>query len=198
MRSGILSAALLLMTACATTQHADPSLRGEFEAMLDSDQSIRGKLNEIEKKNGKDSPEMKAAWQKQETIDEANIARLEEVIKAHGWPGRSIVGEKGSEAAFLVLQHADYPYQNKYLPVFRKAVAAGEARRESLALLEDRVLMREGKKQIYGSQLQRGANGAWEFYPIEDEINVDKRRQSVGLESMAEYAKFFGIEYHPK
>jgi hypothetical protein len=58
--------------------------------------------------------------------------------------------------------------------------------------------MREGKKQIYGSQLQQNDKGAWEFYPIEDEPNVDKRRQAVGLPPLSEYAKQFGFEYHPK
>jgi hypothetical protein len=56
----------------------------------------------------------------------------------------------------------------------------------------------EGKKQIYGSQLQTNAQGQLEFYPIEDEANMDKRRQSVGLEPLAEYAKHFGLEYHSK
>jgi len=97
-----------------------------------------------------------------------------------------------------VLQHADYTYQKKYLALLRKAVADRELRADSLALLEDRVLMGERRKQIYGSQLQTNAKGVLEFYPIEDEPNVDKRRKSVGLEPLAEYAKQFGLEYHPK
>jgi hypothetical protein len=48
------------------------------------------------------------------------------------------------------------------------------------------------------SQLQTNAQGQLEFYPIEDEANMDKRRQSVGLEPLAEYAKHFGLEYHSK
>jgi hypothetical protein len=54
------------------------------------------------------------------------------------------------------------------------------------------------KKQIYGSQLQTNAQGQLEFYPIENEANMGKRRQSVGLEQLAEYAKHFGLEYHSK
>jgi hypothetical protein len=80
----------------------------------------------------------------------------------------------------------------------RKAAADRELRADSLALLEDLILMREGKKQIYGSQLQTNAQGQLEFYPIEAEANMDKRRQSVGLEPLAEYAKHFGLEYHSK
>jgi hypothetical protein len=99
-----------------------------------------------------------------------------------------------------VLQHADYTYQKKYLPLLRKAAADKELRADRLAILEDRVLVNEGKKQLYGSQLRTNARGEWEFCPIEDEANVDKRRKSVGLGlgPLSEYAKQFGLEYRPR
>ena len=166
--------------------------------MYDTDQAHRSEMQAVGTTYGHNSPKLMALWKKQQPIDKANIARLGQIIEEHGWPRRGLVGDKGAIAAFLVLQHADYTYQKKYLPLVRAAVAAGETRAEDLALLEDRVLMREGKKQIYGSQLQQNDKGAWEFYPIEDEPNVDERRQAVGLPSLAEYARQFGFEYHPK
>lgn len=193
-----LGASVILALGCATTKHPDVSLKDELEAMYDTDQSHRSEMHEVGKKYGHSSPEMMELWKKQQPIDEANIKRLVEFIETHGWPGRRLVGDKASTAAFLVLQHANYTYQKRYLPLLRKAVADRELRADSLALLEDRVLMNEGKKQLYGSQLQTNAKGVLEFYPIEDELNVDKRRQSVGLEPLAEYAKQFGLEYPPK
>jgi len=66
--------------------------------------------------------------------------------------------------------------------------------------LEDRILMREGKKQIYGTQLHSGpkTNGKLELYPIDDEEHVDERRAIVGLQPLAEYLKQFGMEHKPK
>jgi hypothetical protein len=194
----LLCASIVLATACPTPKGGDLDLKAELEAMFESDQFQRLKMDEIGKRYGYDSAEMKAVWEKQRLIDEANIARLVEIIAAHGWPGRTLVGEKGSLAAFLVLQHADYSYQKIYLPLVRKAVAAGELRPGNLALLEDRVLMREGKKQIFGTQLRSNDKGALEFWPIEDEPNVDQRRKDVGLPPLAEYAKLFGLEYPQK
>ena len=55
-------------------------------------------------------------------------------------------------------------------------------------MLQDRILMRQGKKQIYGSQVVFTKNGVQEFYSIEDEKNV-------GLHPIEEYAKYFGIDY---
>jgi hypothetical protein len=166
--------------------------------MFETHQAQRLKAHEIGQKYGFDSAEIRKLATKQREIDEENIVRLVGIIEAHGWPGRSLVGEKGALAAFLILQHADYKYQKKYLPLVRTAVAAGELSPDNLALLEDRVLMNEGKKQIYGTQLQTNERGVLELYPIEDEENVDKRRAQVGLPPLAEYMKHFGLEYRPK
>jgi hypothetical protein len=58
--------------------------------------------------------------------------------------------------------------------------------------------MREGKKQIYGSQLKRNEKtGKFELWPVEDEENLDKRRAAVGLEPIAEYLKHFRLTYVP-
>jgi hypothetical protein len=193
-----LGASVILVLGCVTTEHPDVSLKDELEAMYDTDQSYRSEMDAVGKKYGYSSPEMMELWKVQQPIDEANIKRLVEIIETHGWPGRRLIGDKASTAAFLVLQHADYTYQKKYLPLVRAAAAAGELGPDSLALLEDRVLMNEGKKQIYGTQLQTNDKGVLELYPIEDEGNVDKRRAEVGLPPLAEYVKHFGLEYHPK
>jgi hypothetical protein len=198
MRLLILSTVMLLLAACAPPERPDIDLKTELEAMFDTDQAYRNEMQNIALKHGSNSPEVIELWKKQQAIDEANIKRLGEIIETHGWPGRRVVGDKAAIAAFLVVQHAEYAHQKQYLPLLRAAVAGGEARAEDLALLEDRVLMREGKKQLYGSQLQEDGKGGWEFYPIEDERNVDKRRKAVGLPLLAEYAKRFGFEYHPK
>jgi len=83
-----------------------------------------------------------------------------------------------------------------YLPMLRQAVKDGKAKPEHLALLEDRVLTKQGKPQTYGSQVRTGKTGKYEFFPIQDERNVNKRRAAVGLEPLEAYARNFGIEYH--
>ena len=100
-------------------------------------------------------------------------------------------------AVFLVIQHSDSLTQVTYLPMMRTAVQQGAARAEDLALLEDRVLTEQGKPQIYGSQVRMDSAGKASFFPILDEINVNRRRASVGLGPLEEYARYFGIRYHP-
>ncbi len=128
------------------------------------------------------SEEVLALQKKQDEIDKRNLARLEEIVRQHGWPGRSLVGEAASMAAFLILQHTDLSSQKKYFPLLTKAVAEGEARPADAAMLEDQILVREGKMQIYGTQVRFDpATGAkLELYPIEDEGRVEERRAAVG------------------
>ena len=98
--------------------------------------------------------------------------------------------------AFLIVQHAELDYQKKYLPDQRgrrpersPPVRSGD--------VEDRILTREGKKQIYGTQLRLNqTTQRMELYPIDDEENVNARRAEAGLEPLAEYLKrAFGIDY---
>ncbi|MET0815765.1 MAG: DUF6624 domain-containing protein [Pseudoxanthomonas sp.] len=159
----------------------------DLEAMGKSDQAVRGQPN----------PEKRTAaeWRRQEAIDAANMARLAQIIDRHGWPGVRFAGYEGASNAFLVLQHAELDSQRKYLPLMREAVQRHDALGNHLALLEDRVRMREGKPQIYGSQLVGNPPA---LVPIEDEANVDQRRRAVGLGPLAEYLKLFGLTYRPK
>lgn len=181
------------------------SLQAELLTMGEEDQKYRAELQDemIKRSNaGVRTPSevVLSLQKKQDEIDERNLARLEEIVRQHGWPGRSLVGEKASTAAFLILQHADLARQKKYFPLFKKAAADGEARRADAAMLEDRILMREGKKQIYGTQVRSGpeTGGKLELYPIEDERHVEERRTAVGLPPLADYLKLFGLDYKPK
>ncbi len=119
----------IFASGCATTRHTDTSLKGELEAMYDTDQSHRSEMQAVGTKYGNNSQEVMTLWKKQQPIDEANIVRLGQIIEEHGWPSHSLVGYKGAIAAFLVLQHADHTYQKKYLPLVRASVAARKTRR---------------------------------------------------------------------
>ena len=67
---------------------------------------------------------------------------------------KAIVPANGTKRLLTCgLQHADYAYQKKYYPSVKEAERKKEIDASNVALLEDRILMREGKKQIYGTQL---------------------------------------------
>ena len=179
--------------------HVNQALKQELAAMRRIDQGIRLKMDSVEKKSGMDALMASPLNAEMRETDKRNQARLAAIISQYGWPGRTLVGKAGATTAFLVIQHADAEMQQQYLPLIQKAAAQGELEKSAAALLQDRVLMGQGKPQIYGSQLTANMDTKkYEFYPIEDEAHVDERRAAVGLGPLAEYARLFGMEYQPK
>lgn len=110
------------------------------------------------------------------TVHEKNNHRIKDIILEYGWPGISLVCEDGADAAWFVVQHAvsEPEFQERFLVLLRDAVLAGQAKGLQLAMLHDRVLIQQGKPQIYGSQ--RGTDGYENVYPlpITDPENVDQ------------------------
>lgn len=118
-------------------------------------------------------------------LDLSNIRRMQEVIAKHGWPGRTLVGDLGCQAACLLIQHADHDpeFQKQCLGLLERAVETNEAPAYCLAYLTDRVRVGDGREQIFGTQL----HGNFNPLPIEDEVHVDERRAKVGLPPVSEY-----------
>jgi len=156
-----------------------PAIKKELQAIYERDQKTR---------TGADSTDF------MEYIDSCNQVQVIAIIERYGWLGMSRIGEH-NRVLFAVIQHADSAIQEKYFPLLQQSVAEGESRASDMALMQDRILMRRGKKQIYGSQVVFDKSGNQVFYPIEDEKNVNIRRKQVGLEPLETYAKYFGIEY---
>ena len=175
------------------------SVKTILKKVEDTDQAIRKEIQEKMKIYKPDSSEITKLWKKQNKYDSENQQIVAEILKNYGWPKVSDYGNIGpAEIIFLVIQHADIEYQKRYFAWVQAAAQRGDLRKSSFALLQDRLLVGEGKKQQFGSQVRIDPKtGKSSLYPIEDEANVDKRRAEVGLQPLAVYAKFFGIDYKP-
>ncbi len=121
-------------------------------------------------------------------IDDENAVWLREVVAKIGWPERSLVGDDGAHAAWLLAQHADRDpaLQKRCLTLLEQAVAASEADPRDLAFLTDRVRLAAGQNQIYGTQMTP-QDGRFAACRLADPETVDERRASVGLEPLNEY-----------
>jgi hypothetical protein len=174
------------------------SLARKLDSIVVEDQKYRLQLTPAMKEFGSLSPQVKNLWKTIKKSDSSNLIFVTALLDKYGWLGPDEVGQNGNMAYFLVIQHADLKTQEKYLPVMKEAVSKGKAFSNNLALLEDRIAIGQGKKQIYGSQIIRDQKtGKYVFAPIEDEGNVNKRRESVGLEPIEDYAKQMNVKYEP-
>jgi hypothetical protein len=186
-----------------------PALRAELLRRVEVDQAARNAMIEWMKLH--DIPfvvdaaslgeKRKAEYENLITAlreaDKTNTERLREIIEKYGWPTRSLIGNDGTNAAWLLVQHADRDpkFQRQCLDMMAK-LPKDEVSLRDVAYLTDRVLLAEGKKQRYGTQFTI-LNGKWRPRPLEDEAHVDARRAEVGLEPLAEYAQALESHYGP-
>jgi hypothetical protein len=118
-------------------------------------------------------------------VDDDNAVWLRHVLGTWNWPGRSLVGDEGSHAAWLLAQHADRDPELQQLcfKLLDNAVENGEASPVDLAFLTDRLLLAKGESQIYGTQISVN-DGQFVASRLSDPETVDERRESVGLDRL--------------
>lgn len=151
---------------------ANEAIAEEILAMADEDQRMR---SEVAAKTRQ--------WDA--SVDERNARRMRAIVSEIGWPTTSKVGAQAEHMAWLLVQHAELEFQKHCFALMAREPADQVCARH-LAYLEDRIRVREGLPQRYGTQLQKG-DGGWEPLPVLDPEDLDARRRSVGLEPMAEY-----------
>ncbi|QWT86779.1 MULTISPECIES: DUF6624 domain-containing protein [unclassified Chryseobacterium] len=172
----------------------DKPLQAELLAILDEDQKYRVQMSETQKKFGPNSKEINDLWKITNQKDSINLIKVKKILDEKGWVGKDKVGAQANSALFLVIQHSDLETQKKYLPMMKEAVTKGNASPGSLALLIDRIEIREGRKQIYGSQIGiNQSNNTYYILPLTDPDNVDKRRTEVGLDPISNYVKNWNL-----
>jgi hypothetical protein len=113
-------------------------------------------------------------------------AKIVSIVNQCGFPDLELLGKKGLQTFWLMIQHNKAPLMAHYYLEIKRLVKEGDLHEETLALTTDRLLMNNGYLQVYGSQLLNG-----ELYPIENAETVDERRDSLGLESLEEYLEYF-------
>ena len=120
-------------------------------------------------------------------VDRDNTRWLIELVRRQGWPTRSHVGERAAHAAWLLVQHGDQDpaWQRRCLDLMR-AAPDGEVSPGDVAYLTDRVLLAEGKPQVYGTQM-RTIDGEHQPRDLRYAETVDQRRAAVGLGTLEEY-----------
>ena len=85
--------------------------------------------------------------------------------------------------------------KNNLYPLILQAEKEGKILSSNVAILEDRIAVREGRPQTYGSQGFYDPQTKKNYtYPLTDPENIDTLRKSRGLQPMIEYKKDWSIE----
>jgi hypothetical protein len=98
------------------------------------------------------------------------------------WPTRSVVGAAGMHAAWMLVL-GDSALEAGATRRFMEAGPA-ESFATDVAMLEDRIRVRNGRGQLYGTMLVADAQGVYAPTHLEDEPHADLRREGAMLPAL--------------
>ncbi|WP_191860068.1 DUF6624 domain-containing protein [Hanstruepera ponticola] len=119
-----------------------------------------------------------------------NFKEIQHLINTYGWPKYSIVGSLAADAPLLCINHHENDsIRKKYIDRIKNSCLKGEGSCTEFAKIQDRILVNDGKLQLYGMQFRYRQDKTLEPFPIKDPEFVDKRRKTIGLEPLKDYLK---------
>ena len=119
-----------------------------------------------------------------ETLRVKQANRIREIVSEYGWPTIDMVGKEASQAAWIIVQHADYDkaFQERMLKIMRPLALEGKINPANYTYLYDR----SHRPPLYGTQ---GKCEGTEFipFPIQDIGNIDNRRLEMKMTTAQAY-----------
>lgn len=192
------AAALTLITGAAQGSLAAAGVCAGYAAdlavMVSADQALRAQWDFSAPPASTGSrAEVPRIVQQTALVDRTNTTRLKSLVRACGWPKRSVHGEQAVHNAWMLAQHADHDqrFQRLVLPLLEAGVKAGEVPPDNLAYLTDRLAVAQGKPQRYGTQLTQTGPCKFDFLPLDSRDRVEERRKAIGLPTLEDYRKLF-------
>lgn len=124
-------------------------------------------------------------------IFHSNQARLSELVKQHGWPTLTAVGNDAAQGAWLIVQHADHDrnWQREMLGHMEALIVQGEVRKPDVAYLRDRLDVADKQPQRFGTQGKCVGKNAWQPFELADSSQVDDWRKAMGMTSLKAYVE---------
>jgi hypothetical protein len=164
--------------------HDKDWVRRRLAHLYEVDQMVRGAYMKAP-----DAGQRKKLGARIMALDQAHTAELKELLKIHRWFTISEFGKDSDLHAWILVQHSDRDpaFQRQVLEILAGLYPQGETSGYNYANLYDRVARNAGMPQRYGTQGRCTAPGKWEPFDIEDPANLEARRASAGLSTMAEY-----------
>lgn len=114
--------------------------------------------------------------------DEENLGWFKRQVAEIGWFGQKEFGWAADQAALLIVQHADADpgFQESVVASLWPRLETADTDPENFAYLVDRVAVRAGRPQYFGTQMEC-VNGAWIVPRILDHETLDDRRSRMNL-----------------
>ncbi len=189
---------LVCLTLGCTNKKSTHSSAAQTDSLLcelhERDQQIRHELMRVQRafiaeQRAELVDSIVMLVEEEERTDSLNRVVVDSLLQ-NGWPEG--LSEQSNQTIWLIIDHGDVEYQERYLPLIEQQVMRGIIRLADYATLSDRVNVRRQRPQRYGTQTgytQRDGETFTYVYPIEDISKLNSLRLSVGLDSMHIYLR---------
>jgi hypothetical protein len=158
----------------------------EIIKVSQDDQKFRSTIQQAIRTHGQSSKEVIELWRYQHELDYVNQKKIRAIINEYGYPGKTLVGEKYKNVAFLVIQHADLEMQEEFFPLLFEEAKKDELDRLPILMLVDRIHLKKYGKQIHRSQsILNQQTGKYEPAPIDNTINPNEIRVALGFKPLS-------------
>ena len=124
---------------------------------------------------------------------------LKDQVESHGWFTIEEYGPEADAAAFLLVQHSfDVEFQSLMLPKLIELAKTGDTNSRSIALLSDRIAIKQDQLQEFGTQGKCNSDGIWEPFPVKNPEKLDARRLELNLPTIEAYSTRLTERYCPR
>ena len=125
-----------------------------------------------------------------------NAQILDKIMNTIGYPTAEKVGKEARDASWLIIQHSiEQPeFMKRSAELLKTAVKNNKADPRNLAYLTDRIAVFQDQPQRYGTQFDWDENGNLSPHTVDDAIKVNKRRKSIGLNTVEEQTEVIRIQ----
>jgi hypothetical protein len=182
------------------------ALKPIYQELFESDQAVRFDLfakltilQEEAKNKGTqvNDADQNVLFEKMRAIDAENQTALERIVSKCGWPKSAEINKFVVKVAAIILIHADSEYKMKFRPYIEESHLNDDITGEIYALFIDKLMVQQDKSQIYGTQYN--GIGGKQLMPIDDPVNVNERRQTIGMPPLGAFPlpKSYDMTIHP-
>ena len=122
-------------------------------------------------------------------IDKENQLLIASILK-NGLPKG--LSPQSYKAIWLIIDHADLKLQKKYLPIMEEAACKKLISANDFAVLTDRICMKGGKPQKYGTQSYTVTSEGKQviyIWPVEDARKLNTLRNEIGAGDIETYVQ---------
>jgi hypothetical protein len=177
-----LFSAMWAATTAQTTTKLNKPLADSLASLIETDQIISSGPKPNTGRFANMGAQQWGAYKDSVHSNHKEIA--EKIFNQYGFPGFDLVGKTGSKHFWLVVQHSDkYPdFQQRVLVGMKKELDRNNTDAIDYAYLTDRVLLHNGQKQLYGTQVMYNGTLCQAYpKPVADSTALDTRRKKIGL-----------------